>query len=255
MIANSGHTTAPGTIDATCGCYGLPNVALNIFSTYLIVFINKAVFREGFTLVCTLTALHLLSTAFSSWLRLKPDQQMKSGGVLPMECMIYAVFFGVSVIGFNFSLLLNEVSTYQLLKLLILPVVALLESFLFTKNFTRPLIVSLCMLTTGGLLPIFENSDFAYTGVGIFAGTVGVVATGAQTVYMKVLQNRYQSGEDMLGLLSAWSCAFLFLVSPLIDTYSQPRRFNGYAEPSLVYFQWGLLSSGFSSLVHVSQRC
>ena len=81
---------------------GLPHILLNVLSTYLVVFVNKMLFRVGFNAVCTLTGVHLGFTTIFGFLR--AGSKFHSG-ISTVEALLYAFFFGVSVIGFNFSLL------------------------------------------------------------------------------------------------------------------------------------------------------
>ena len=251
-----------GSVNNQIDLRGLPHILLNVLSTYLIVFVNKLLFRNGFDLVCTLTGVHLGFTTIFGFLRAGGNFHVEISSV---EGLFYALFFSVSVIGFNFSLLYNDVSTYQLLKLFVLPLVAIMETMVFAKTFSVYTCSCLCLITLGGLLSILEDLSSSLNPLGIFAGISGAFATGAQTVFLKVLQRKHNSDREdcgqLIASLSAWSSALILIAAPSVDTVTGGISFKAYAKaifelvagssPSLSWLV--VCSCAAAVLVNVSQ--
>eukprot|EP01117_Protostelium_nocturnum_P005488 TRINITY_DN1987_c0_g1_i1.p1 TRINITY_DN1987_c0_g1~~TRINITY_DN1987_c0_g1_i1.p1 ORF type:complete len:336 (+),score=83.43 TRINITY_DN1987_c0_g1_i1:78-1085(+) len=127
---------------------GIIALAANMISSVLLIIVNKRIFVSGFHYVLFLSFIHfivtcivlhaMLSLGFFTfrWLPLK--EVAKVSGVCT-----------VAIVAMNLSLSANTVGVYQLAKLLVIPVVVIVQYCFYGKVFSRNALLSLLLLVVG----------------------------------------------------------------------------------------------------------
>lgn len=239
----------------------------NAISTIAIVYCNKLLFDSGYVHVCILTATHQLATSLGALLRKNKSSILsKSSEVRPhrLAKLFYALLFNASIICMNFSLFHNTVHLYQIFKLVVLPVVAFLEKVLFGKRLASRQYVAVVLVIAGSLMVILVDSRYVddhgsatralgdVNILGLLAGSLAVLASSLQGVYLKYLQQKFPDYGDLLLSLS-WYCAILGgLVAPVLDSYFAGIRFTRFARS---LFGFAHLSSHSITYLMLSLFC
>ena len=200
------------------------SLVVNVLASLFIVMVNKLAFIAGFRYVCTLTVFHQFSTALVSLLRPATSKPAIAEAAYPVthtDALLYAVFFNMSIVTMNLSLKLNALGTYQMLKLGVLPAVALLEFiFLAVKAYVR-IYFALNMILQGSFLALLDDMhSVGITFQGLCAGLLAVFSTASQTVLMKALQKKCTDSQQriLLRTISVYSSGMLLFIAPILAT-------------------------------------
>lgn len=210
-------------------------VLVNVVASLLIVLVNKLTFNAGFRYVCSLTVFHQLSTALISLLRPSTSKATKAKDEYPItrkDALLYALFFNTSIVSMNLSLKLNTVGTYQMLKLGVVPTVALLESAFLAIKVHVPIYCALSGILQGSSLALLD--DLQGVGVnfhGMCAGLLAIFSTASQTVLLKILQKKCNNSQQrvLLGTISLYSSCLLVCIAPILDTTLNEVTYREYS--------------------------
>ena len=132
---------------------------LNICSSVGIIFANKFLMSQshlGFSFSTTLTGAHFLCSACATLFLTKVGAVTPSGKSLSRRDLAWYIVYGsMSVIALNISLLVNDVGFYQLMKLTVVPYVALVEVIWRGKSYTwQQTAAMLCVVGGVGVVTV-----------------------------------------------------------------------------------------------------
>ena len=199
-------------------------LVVNVVASLFIVMVNKLAFVAGFRYVCMLTVFHQISTALVSLLQSstsKPAIEKAAYPITHTDALLYAVFFNMSIVTMNLSLKLNTLGTYQMLKLGVLPAVALLEFIFLAVKAHLPVYFALNVILQGSFLALLDDVySVGITFQGLCAGLLAVFSTASQTVLMKALQKKCKDSQQrtLLRTISVYSSGMLLFIAPILDT-------------------------------------
>lgn len=192
----------------------------NVLASLALVAANKVLFRSRFVHVATLGALHQFCTLVISLCtrRFKSISGRPRSAPRFLEGSGYALLFSTSVISMNLSLRYNQVSTYQVIKVGTLPAVAILESKVFQHGLPPDGVFHLFLVVVGSLVTIVDDlNGLRISLVGVLVAFVAVLSTALQTVFLKILQNKYAHTDGLLERLSLLCAIFMAAAGPFID--------------------------------------
>ncbi|CAI5497167.1 unnamed protein product [Closterium sp. Naga37s-1] len=120
----------------------------NVGSSVALVMVNKVIMsRYAFHFATTLTALHFAMTGLVGWLG---GSARKGAPSVPLgELLAFSVVANASIVGMNFSLMLNTVGFYQIAKLSVLPTVCVLEWALHGRHYSRSVLGAIMIVLAG----------------------------------------------------------------------------------------------------------
>ena len=212
---------------------------LNVTASLAIVLVNKLVFLAGFQYVCTLTVFHQVCTALIGRLlhASRPQQTTLTRQTTSVaDCLLYAVLFNTSVVSMNFSLKLNTMGSYQIMKLAVLPTVALLEAQFLQVQISSPVSSALHGVLQGSYLALLDDLHSLNVNViGISVGLVAIFSTASQTVHMKILQSKCDQSQQhvLLSRMSTYSSGVLMLFAPILDASFTGKTLSQYCADNL----------------------
>ena len=130
----------------------------------------------------------------------------------------YIVCFVLSLIGGQFSLMLNSVGFYQVSKLMMIPTSCVFEFFLQGRRFSPPMLACIALLLFGvGLTTV---SDVSMRPLGTFMAAIGVVTSSGQQVLVSFLQKKYNFDVAVFVASSSQYVAITLLtIGPFLDRY------------------------------------
>jgi len=190
-------------------------LALNLFSSLSIVFVNKWLFLYTKFPSVTLTLINFIGTSFGLYICLALGLFKRKSVALRDVLPLAASFCGF-VVFTNLSLKYNTVGTYQLLKVLTTPVILFLQFHWYNKLSSRYVLLSLIPVFIGVTL----NSiyDLKFSGIGTTWALAGVMTTSIYQIL--VGQKQKELGLDSMQLLSyqaPLSSAMLICLLPFIE--------------------------------------
>ena len=187
-------------------------IAVSIITSTFIILINKVLMQQyGFNYVYTLTALHFLSGALAlRVLALLRVFTPKSIGHFQNSAL--AVFALGSVAGMNLSLRHNSFSSYQMLKLTVVPAVLLIQRHVPTPR----IITSLTIMLIG--VAAVTVTDLEFTNLGLLIGVVAVAFTAQFAVWQGSKQHEFQiDARQLLASIAPWQALFAGLLACAFD--------------------------------------
>lgn len=209
--------------------------ATNVLASASIVMVNKQLMgskgtQYGFNYATTLCAFHFILTAFSSralqqYLNAsKPkaaasddDAQDKRG--LPMaDLIIFVIVANLSIVSLNMSLMLNNVSLYQIAKLAIPPFTAVVETTFFSKSYAKSQYGAMALTLVGISLVTVAEFNAAGSSVGVAVACVSVVSSGMQQILCGYYQRKNaMTSNDFLAAVSKWQGISMIFLGPIMD--------------------------------------
>lgn len=210
-IAASALPEAPGSISDASASTAVW-IAVSIITSTLIILINKALMQQyGFNYVYTLTALHFLSGALAlRVLALLRVFTPKSIGHFQNSTL--AVVALGSVAGMNLSLRHNSFSSYQMLKLTVVPAVLFIQRHVPTPR----IITSLSIMLIG--VAVVTVTDLDFTALGLLIGVVAVAFTAQFSVWQGTKQREFQvDARQLLASIAPWQALFAGMLACVTD--------------------------------------
>ncbi|CAD7956025.1 unnamed protein product [Amoebophrya sp. A25] len=195
----------PPSVAAIVGC-----MMLNFWSAVGIIWVNKWIMNHGWTWASILTWMHFVASFIGleiSWrtLGLFEPKETKLMKVVPL-CASFIAF----VVFNNLSLQYNTVGIYQLLKVLMTPVVVVLQFCMHGTLLTFWQTVSLIPICVG--VSLATVSSLEVNGLtGVFFGVMGIFSTSLYQIWVKSKQSDLQLNPFQLlhhqSFLSMWMLA------------------------------------------------
>ncbi|KAI0526580.1 integral membrane protein [Xylaria bambusicola] len=233
-------------------------IVVNTLATIGIVFTNKAIFSDQSLKLAQLTfaAFHF----FMTWLLLYTLSRPQFAYFVPRRTTIREVIplsiaMSLNVILPNFSLAYSSITFYQVARILLTPIVASIDFFLYHTMLPRDAIVALVPACVGvGVVSYYDSlpSDNANvkttSSIGVIFAFCGIFASSLYTVWIKSYQRKLKISSMQLLFNQAPVSAFLLLyVIPFVDT------FPTWSQVPLNRWLMILMSGMFAALINLSQ--
>lgn len=228
-------------------------VALNTFSTLGLIFFTKRVLSDEQLASCQIMVVmwHFITTAVVLFVASRsPFRLFKPVRLNPWDMVPVCAFFAGYVILGNLSLTYNDISFYQLAKVMTTPTVVLINFVLFRKTVTRWMLAAILTTCAGVSLTMVKNVE-GEDKTRLFGVIIAVLAFCSTALYQiwigKKIEDFAVSGPQLL--LNQAPIAVLMLIPfvPFIDTIP---NFAAIPNKNL----WAVLGSGvMASMVNLSQ--
>jgi solute carrier family 35 protein E3 len=224
-------------------------MALNFFTSVVIIWANKIAMQEGFKWVISLTALHFVFTFVG--LDICARRGMFERKSLPLSGVfpISAAFCGFVVFN-NLSLQYNAVGMYQLMKVMTTPCIVAIQYFAY--NTSLPLMhgVALVPVCIGVILATVSSLDANFWGT--VWGLAGIASTSVYQIWVKTQQENLKcNSQQLLYYQAPMSCAMLLVIIPFIEQMTGPTGLMSFEWTPSVFF-WVFFSAFLAFLVNLS---
>ena len=214
----------------------------SVGSSVGLILVNKVIMKSfGFTFVLTLTALHFLITSLGME-ALALLGFFTRARLPPLDTALMAVFCIGSVAFMNFSLAFNSVGFYQVTKLLCIPCMVLLQTWLYGQTFSAKVKLTLTVVLAGvGLATV---SDVELNTFGCVMGALAVLFTAQFQIWQGAKQGEHKMNAMQMNHAQALpSFLFCLLLSFFFDHRGDGAdtnvRLHQFAEDEVA---WILLS-------------
>jgi len=233
-------------------------MVVNTLATIGIVFTNKAIFSDPSLKLAQLTfaAFHF----FITWLTLYTLSRPRFAMFVPRRVAIkeiipLAIAMALNVILPNLSLAFSTVTFYQVARILLTPMVALMNYVLYKSTLPRNAIYALVPACLGvGMVSYYDSLPSADANVkttsslGVVFAFSGIFASSLYTVWISSYHKKLQMNSMQLLFNQAPLAAFMLLyVIPFVDT------FPVWAEVPVNRWVMILMSGFFACIINMSQ--
>lgn len=199
---------------------------LNLSSVVTIVVANKVVmttYKFSFPVCLTwfhsiVTALGMYAMAAGSMFQVKRVPWSKSA---PVACA-YVGF----VIFNNLSIQINTVGFYQISKIMITPVVVIVEYFAYGKTVSRQKLMAIALLMFGITVATVSDTQVSSNPMGIVVATAAVLASSLYQVWTGSKQKELGvNGNQLLHQVAPTAVGLLAVLIPIIEPvgFSSPK--------------------------------
>jgi len=197
-------------------------MAFNFFSSIGIIFTNKIIFKSfGFKFATFYTALHFAGTAIG--LRVcracgvYEHKKMNHMKVLPMS-----LAFCLHIVFNNLSLQYNSVGFYQLMKVLMSPLTAMVQTFFFGVPIAASLQMALAVTCCG--VGIATVNDMNVNALGTFYACLGLLGGVFYQLWVKTKQKALGGNSfQVLEYQAPQSALLVLLMTPVFDQVQGPH--------------------------------
>ncbi|EKD13543.1 uncharacterized protein L3040_008590 [Drepanopeziza brunnea f. sp. 'multigermtubi'] len=233
-------------------------MVVNTLATIGIVFTNKAIFSDPSLKLVQLTfaAFHF----FITWLTLFTISRPRFAYFVPRKVAIkeiipLAIAMSLNVILPNLSLAFSTVTFYQVARILLTPMVALMNFVLYRATLPRMAIYALIPACAGvGMVSYYDSLPSADASVkttstlGVIFAFTGIFASSLYTVWIASYHKKLQMNSMQLLFNQAPLAAFMLLyVIPFVDT------FPTWTEVPVNRWVMILFSGFFAMVINISQ--
>lgn len=233
---------------------------VNTLATVTIVFCNKAIFSDKSFSQCqaAFAAFHFFVTAATLYLLSRPAVGMFEPRKIPIMNMLpLAIAMAMNIVGMNVSLQVSTITFYQITRVLLTPIVAIINFFFYKKTIPRMAVYALIPMCFGvGLISYYDQKSAPVPGAPIKAvGALSVLlafgsvtVSGIYTIWIGTYQRKYEvNGFQLLYNQAPLGGVLLLYVVPWSDKFPALDQ-----TPAVM---WGLiLLSGFlAALINLSQ--
>eukprot|EP00670_Eutreptiella_braarudii_P008927 CAMPEP_0174316312 /NCGR_PEP_ID=MMETSP0810-20121108/6844_1 /TAXON_ID=73025 ORGANISM="Eutreptiella gymnastica-like, Strain CCMP1594" /NCGR_SAMPLE_ID=MMETSP0810 /ASSEMBLY_ACC=CAM_ASM_000659 /LENGTH=332 /DNA_ID=CAMNT_0015425939 /DNA_START=60 /DNA_END=1058 /DNA_ORIENTATION=- len=206
-------------------------ITINIAGVVGIVVLMKQLFQTyEFNYPVFLVVLHQLTTAFVLWL-------MTTQGLLEPKALDKRIILQLalgeigSIVFSNWSLMHNSVGMYQIFKLLNIPFMCVVETFMLKSTFSNTIKLSLVVILGG--IAMATVTDVQYNSVGLMHGLSAVLATS----FYQVLVKRTTKDKDLSGLQLSYCTALpkagiLAVLVPVLE--KNPGGLLAFDSPAMI---------------------
>jgi len=231
---------------------------VNTLATIAIVFTNKAIFTDPSLKLVQLSfaAFHFFVTWFTLFVLSRPQLAYFTPRRASIRDMIpLSIAMGLNVVLPNLSLAYSSVTFYQVARILLTPVVAIMNYVLYQSTLPRKAIIALIPACTGvGIVSYYDSLPTGSgdvkptTGLGVIFAVCGIFASSLYTVWIASYHRKLQMNSMQLLFNQApVSVVMLLYVIPFVDVFPEWKE--------LPVNRWALIAmSGiFASLINISQ--
>ncbi|KAG9247551.1 putative solute carrier family 35 member E3 [Calycina marina] len=228
-------------------------------ATIGIVFTNKAIFDDpSFKLMQTsFASFHFVCTGLTLYMVSRPQIAAfvpKRAGLV--EMLPLALAMCLNVVLPNLSLAFSTVTVYQLARVLLTPMTAIINYVFFQQTIPRLAALVLIPVCAGvGITSYYDmqtpsaDRKVATTStIGIFFALSGVCASAAYTVLIGAYHKKLQmSSSQLLFNQAPIASVMLLFAVPVMD------KIPDFAVVPMSRWMMILMSGGFASLINISQ--
>ncbi|PMD65113.1 uncharacterized protein K444DRAFT_608788 [Hyaloscypha bicolor E] len=233
-------------------------MVVNTLATIGIVFTNKAIFSDPTLKLAQLTfaAFHF----FITWLTLFTLSRPRFAMFTPRRAAIkeiipLAVAMSLNVILPNLSLAFSTVTFYQVARILLTPMVALMNYVLYKSTLPRnaiyaliPACIGVAMVSYYDSLPSADASVKTTSSLGVIFAFSGIFASSLYTVWISSYHKKLQMNSMQLLFNQAPLASFMLLyVIPFVDT------FPVWTEVPINRWVMIMMSGMFACIINMSQ--
>ncbi|PVH86519.1 TPT-domain-containing protein [Cadophora sp. DSE1049] len=233
-------------------------MVVNTLATIGIVFTNKAIFSDPSLKLAQLTfaAFHF----FITWLTLFTISRPRFAFFVPRKVAIkeiipLAIAMSLNVILPNLSLAFSTVTFYQVARILLTPMVALMNFVLYKATLPRNAILALIpaclgvgMVSYYDSLPSADASVKTTSSLGVIFAFSGIFASSLYTIWIASYHKKLQMNSMQLLFNQAPLAAFMLLyVIPFVDT------FPTWTEVPINRWVMIMMSGLFACVINISQ--
>ncbi|GMH41285.1 hypothetical protein BSKO_09195 [Bryopsis sp. KO-2023] len=194
--------------------------ALNVVSSVVIIMVNKVLMGSSgyaYNFAVTLSGLHFLASSAAVHLMSIFGYVEKDKTEVPLEELALLVTaHALCVLLLNLSLMINTVGLYQMAKLLVIPLVCLLEYLWFSRSFPPPVLCSVVTVVAGvGAVTV---TDLTLQRLGLCVALLSVLATGIMQTTCSSIQKKHGITSAALLLKAGLPMAvILLMMGPIMD--------------------------------------
>ncbi|KAL4889767.1 triose-phosphate transporter family-domain-containing protein [Aspergillus ambiguus] len=202
-------------------------VIVNILSTVSIVFTNKSIFASGAFDNCQIifACYHFFITGVCLWVASRSCCGVFTAKRVPVHQILHlAVIMCLQVILQNLSLAYSSVIFYQLVRLLLTPLTALLNFILYRATIPRASIAPLIMLCIGvGTVSYYDslsktNGNITTSSHGAGFAFTGVIASALYTAFIGHYHRKFQiSSVQLLFNQAPMAAVVLLCAAPFFE--------------------------------------
>ncbi|RYO76912.1 hypothetical protein DL762_009613 [Monosporascus cannonballus] len=225
---------------------------------WMVVFTNKTIFSFQPLKLAQLTfaAFHFYVTWLTLYILSRPSYAFfPPHRTAIKEIIPISIAMSLNVILPNLSLAYSSVTFYQVARILLTPIVALMNYVLYNETLPRNAILALIPACVGvGIvsyydsLPAGDERIQPTSGLGVIFAFTGIVASSLYTVWISSYRRKLQMTSMQLLYNQAPASAFLLLyVIPFVDV------FPNWNEVPVSKWVLILASGLFASLINISQ--
>jgi solute carrier family 35 protein E3 len=214
------------------------SLVINVVSSVLTIVLNKtAAMGEAFKFGTLLTVFHFLFAHAA--LRILAKFEVFKIVDIPSSVKFPLVSAYAGYVFFNnISLLTNSVSFYQITKLLVTPLVLVIQSRFYGMNVSRKVKLSLLPLLVGS--SVYISTDVHTSIQGAMFALLATVSNALYTVWGGTMQrNTHANGMQILFHQSMWSAILLFPAIFFFDDFPQMRLQGFHARTLWISFATG----------------
>jgi solute carrier family 35 protein E3 len=232
--------------------------AINMAATIGIVFTNKAIFNDpAFKLMQTsFASFHFVCTGLTLYVVSRPSIGAfipKRAGVVEMLPLAFSMCLNVVLP--NLSLAFSTVTVYQLCRVLLTPMTAIINFVLYRATIPQSACLALIPVCIGvGLTSYYDiqpSNDEAIattSTIGVIFALSGVCASSVYTVLIGSYHKKLNMNSSQLLFNQApISSLMLLFVVPLVDSIPVLGDVPQYRWLMII------MSGGFASLINISQ--
>ncbi|CAF9926702.1 MAG: hypothetical protein ALECFALPRED_003507 [Alectoria fallacina] len=233
---------------------------VNTLATVTIVFCNKAIFSDKSFSQCqaAFAAFHFFVTAATLYLLSRPSVAMFEPRKIPIMNMLpLAVAMAMNIVGMNVSLQVSTITFYQITRVLLTPIVAIINFFFYKKTIPKMAVYALIPMCFGvGLISYYDQKKTPDPGAPIKAvGALSVLlaigsvtVSGIYTIWIGTYQRKYEAnGFQLLYNQAPLGGVLLLYVVPWTD------KFPALDQTPAVMWGMILLSGFLAALINLSQ--
>ncbi|KAF4631262.1 hypothetical protein G7Y89_g6876 [Cudoniella acicularis] len=237
--------------------------AINMLATIGIVFTNKAIFDDpAFKLMQTsFASFHFVCTGLTLWVVSRPAIGAfvpKRAGIVEMLPLAFSMCLNVVLP--NLSLAFSTVTVYQLCRVLLTPMTAIINYVFYSATIPRTAALALIPVCAGvGITSYYDTQPAAVPAdtdkvvattsvIGVIFALSGVCASSAYTVLIGAYHKKLQMSSSQLLLNQApISSIMLMFAVPFCDKIPVLSVVPQYRWMMI------LMSGGFAALINISQ--
>lgn len=223
------------------------------------VFCNKAIFSDKSFSQCqaAFASFHFFVTAATLYLLSRPQVGMFEPRKIPVMNMLpLAIAMAMNIVGMNVSLQLSTITFYQITRVLLTPIVAIINFLFYKKTIPRMAVYALIPMCFGVALISYYDKPATVPGAPIKAvGALSVLlaigsvtVSGIYTIWIGTYQRKFDvNGFQLLFNQAPLGGVLLLYVVPWTDKFPALDQ-----TPAAM---WGMiLLSGFlAALINLSQ--
>ena len=223
------------------------------------VFCNKAIFSDKSFSQCqaAFASFHFFVTAATLYLLSRPQVGMFEPRKIPVISMLpLAIAMALNIVGMNVSLQVSTITFYQITRVLLTPIVAIINFFFYKKTIPRMAVYALIPMCFGVALISYYDKPATVPGAPIKAvGALSVLlaigsvtVSGIYTIWIGTYQRKFEvNGFQLLYNQAPLGGVLLLYVVPWTD------KFPALDQTPAVMWGMIVLSGFLAALINLSQ--